>query len=111
MMTDVYFQLITTYWVNHFAYLEQGGSIAGADKRKAKFLSTLKGYLPITALKYSDSPLSITFNDDDGGLISVTQISETDEPLFAVDIGKHTLLTVERFNGCWSALYAVKAES
>lgn len=108
MVTDVYFQLITAYWVNHFQYLEQGGSVEGADKRKMKFLNTLKGYLPVTALKYSDSPFSLTFSEDDGGLVSVTQLSDTDEPLFPDEIGKHTLLTVERFNGCWSALYAVR---
>lgn len=108
MMTDIYFQLITAYWVSHFEFIEQGGEPDQAQRRKDKFLNTLKGYLPVTALKYSDSPFTLTFSEDDGGLVSVTQLSDTDEPLYPEKIGKHTLLTVERFNGCWSALYAVE---
>jgi len=107
MITDVYFQLITAYWVNHFEYMQQGGEPDKASERKQKFFKRLKGYLPVTALKYSDDPQTMTFDENDGGLISVTQISDNDEPLFPETIGKHTLLTVEHFNGCWSALYAV----
>jgi len=111
MMTDIYFQLITKFWVSHFEFLEQGGAPDDAQRRKMTFLSKLKGYLPVTALKYSDTPFTLSFDASDGGLVSVTQISDTDEPLFPEKIGKHTLLTVERFNGCWSALYAVEMQA
>lgn len=107
-MTDIYFKLITQFWVGYFEFIEQGGELEQAQKRKDKFLNTLKGYLPVTSLKYSDNPFKLTFHETDGGLISVTQLSDTEEPLYPERIGKHTLLTVEHFNGCWSALYAIE---
>lgn len=110
-MTDVYFQMITRFWVSHFDYLQGGGDADKAQERKDKFVSALRGYLPVTSLKYSDNPFNLTFEKSDGGLVSVTQLSDTDEAVFPEKIGEHTLLTVEHFNGCWSALYAVEMQA
>ena len=100
-MIDPHFDMITSFWKGYF---EAGEEIR--QKRKDKFEGILKGYLPVSSLKYCESPYAITLCDDDGPLVSVTTISEDEGVMFPTKVDGYTLLTVERLNGCYSALYS-----
>lgn len=104
-MIDIYLLMIARFWKSHFKFLDETSDQEQAQARKDRFLMTLSESLPVTALKYSDTPLQAVIEDDDGDLVSIAQMSDTDEPAFAEKIGEHTLLTVERFEGVWCALY------
>ena len=107
-MIDIYLLMIARFWKSHFKYLDETSDHEKAQARKDRFLLTLNESLPVTALKYSDTPVQAVIEEDDGNLVSIAQISDTDEPAFAEKIGEHTLLTVERFEGVWCALYAIE---
>lgn len=103
-MTDIYFRMITAFWLKYF---EKPG--LERDSFKVHFLKRLQGYLPVQQLIYAENPFNVILDREDG-LVSITQISDTPEALFPEKLGDHDLLTVEHWNGCWTALYAVTME-